>query len=453
MYARRVCSSILNLLVIASVTGLPARAQSSEPSQNEEQHQHGVSPQAPEATEPNDMAREGSGTSWLPDMTPMYAIHRQRGAWQLMLHDNAFVQYLRESSDRADDQFGSINWFMGMAQRPVGEGRVMLRGMFSAEPWTIGGCGYPDLLASGEQCKGEQIHDRQHPHDLMMEIVTEYDAPLAHAVRWQVYGGPVGEPALGPVAYPHRISAMPNPLAPIAHHWLDSTHITFGVVTGALYGQRWKAEASVFNGREPDEDRSNFDFAPLDSVSGRIWFLPTPKVALQMSAGKLTEAEATENGGPRIDVTRVSASATYHAMRGDTGIWATTLAWGRNEESGHGANALLVETNLTLQDRDSVFGRFEIVGKTAHDLALTETEETFTVAKLQGGYTRYFDAWRGFKPGVGAALSAGFVPESLRPAYGSRVNTGFAVFLTFRPAAMTMMHPGHQHMAAASVAR
>ena len=439
MYARPVCRSILILVVVSSAGVSLARAQAVAPTNTEEQHQHGAMPPAADETPPPDMAREGSGTAWLPDMTPMYAIHGQRGAWQLMLHENAFMQYLRESGDRGDDQVGSINWLMGMAQRPAGSGRVLLRGMFSAEPWTIRGCGYPDLLASGEQCKGAQIHDRQHPHDLTMEIAAAYDAPLTHAVRWQVYGGPVGEPALGPVAYPHRISAMPNPLAPIAHHWLDSTHITFGVVTGAVYGQRWKAEGSVFNGREPDEERTDFDFGALDSVSGRVWFLPTPQIALQVSAGKLTEAEGSEHGGPRIDVARVNASATYHAMRGDEGLWATTVAWGRNEEAGHGSNALLVETNLTLRDRDSWFGRFEAVSKTAHDLAVAESDDAFTVAKFQGGYTRYFDAWRGFRPGIGAAFSAGIVPERLEPAYGSRVNVGFGIFLTLRPAAMMMM--------------
>jgi hypothetical protein len=127
--------------------------------------------------------------------------------------------------------------------------------MFSAEPWTVGRCGYPDLLASGEECRGEAIHDRQHPHDLPMELSAEYDAPIARDVRWQVYGGPSAEPALGPVAYPHRVSAMPNPIAPITHHWIDSTHVSFGVVTGGVYGTRWKAETSLFNGREPDDNR------------------------------------------------------------------------------------------------------------------------------------------------------------------------------------------------------
>jgi hypothetical protein len=408
-----------------------------------EQHQH---PTATPAEDPDGhdmqmgmpMGREGSGTAWLPDSTPMYAIHWQRGRWQLMAHENAFVQFLHESGDRGNDQFGSINWMMGMAQRNVGNGRVMLRGMFSLEPWTIRGCGYPDLLASGEQCNDLTIHDRQHPHDLMMEIAAEYDAPLKGPIRWQVYGGPVGEPALGPVAYPHRISALPNPLAPISHHWLDSTHITFGLVTAGVYDVRWKAEASVFNGREPDDKRTNFDFGALDSFSGRLWFLPNSKLALQVSAGKLTQAEASGTGGPGIDVTRATASATYHSAFRDNSIWATTIGWGRNQESGQATQALLLETNLTFDERNTCFGRFEAASKTAHDLAVAESADAFTVAKVQGGYTRYFSAWRGLKPGVGASLSAGFVPQDLESAYGSRVNAGFGLFVTLRPAAMKM---------------
>jgi YHS domain-containing protein len=386
------------------------------------------------------MAREGSGTSWLPDITPMYALHWQRGAWQYMAHENVFVQFLDDSGDRGHDQFGSINWIMGMAQRNVGRGRLQFRGMFSAEPWTIRGCGYPDLLASGELCAGQPIHDQQHPHDLAMEISALYDAPLKGAVRWQAYAAPAGEPALGPVAFPHRVSAMPNPLAPISHHWLDATHIAYGVLTGGLYGSRWKAEGSVFNGREPDENRTNFDFGPLDSVSGRVWFLPTPQWALQVSVGRLTDVEPSANGGPGIDVTRTTASATYHSAFQPNSIWATTLAWGRNADPDHASNAALLETNLTFDDRNTWFGRFEVGGKSAHDLALPESSDSFDVAKLQGGYTRYLKAWHGLRPGLGGVVSAGVVPESLRPVYGSRINMGVGVFLTLRPAAMMMMH-------------
>jgi hypothetical protein len=236
---------------------------------------------------------------------------------------------------------------------------------------------------------------------------------------------------------------MPNLLAPIAHHWLDATHITFGVVTAGVYGNRWKAEASAFNGREPDEERTDFDLGPLDSLSGRLWFLPTPHLALQVSAGHLAEAEPAEDSGTRLDVTRVTGSATYHRALQNGGIWATTAAWGRNAEGDHSTNALLVETNVTLADRDTWFGRLEFVGKTAHDLDLHDVDgaETFTVAKLQGGYTRYLRAWKGVKPGFGVTASAGFVPRSLEAAYGSRVNPGIGVFFTIRPAAMRMSTP------------
>ena len=444
MYTRVAFSrfaGVIALILISGLNAVPVRAQSSAQPPTA-QHQHpAATPDQEQEGHDMQIAREGSGTAWLPDTTPMYAIHWQRGRWQFMAHENAFVQFLHDSGDRGHDQFGSINWMMGMAQRNAGKGRVIFRGMFSAEPWTIRGCGYPDLLASGERCKGEQIHEQQHPHDLAMEISAEYNAPLNGPIRWQVYAAPAGEPALGPVAYPHRVSAMPNPLAPISHHWLDATHITFGVVTGGLYGSRWKAEGSVFNGREPDEKRTNVGFGPLDSASGRVWFLPSPQWALQASVGRLTEAEPSEDGRPGIDVTRATASATYHSAFRENSVWATTLAWGRNSEPDHASNAFLLESNLTFDDRDTWFGRFEVVGKSAHDLAVGESPDSFTVAKLQGGHTRYLKAWNGLQPGLGASVSAGVVPERLQPSYGSRVNLGFGVFLTLRPTAM-MMHSG-----------
>ena len=440
MCASRVFSS--GVIVSFLVVGASAAAQ--------EQHQHPPPAQVPgdhAQHETDAMAmftsREASGTAWLPNETPMYGIHRPIGSWQVMAHGAVFAQFLYDGGNRGEDQFGSINWLMGMAYRNVAGGRLGLRGMLSFEPWTVRGCGYPDLLATGERCEGEPIHDRQHQHDLFMELAAQYDRSLARSVRWQVYGGPVGEPALGPVAYPHRTSAMPNLLAPITHHWLDATHITFGVVTASVYSDRWKAEASAFNGREPDEQRTNFDLAPLDSVSGRVWLLPTATLALQFSAGRLTEAEPAEDIGTRVDVTRITASATYHRALQDGGFWATTAAWGRNAEGNDATNALLVETNVTLADRDTWFGRFELAGKTAHDLDLHDVDgaETFTVGKLQGGYTRYLRAWKGVKPGFGVSASAGFVPRPLEAAYGSRVNPGIGVFLTIRPAAMRMSAP------------
>ena len=269
------------------------------------------------------VTREGSGTSWLPDETPMYALHAQVKGWMLMGHGNAFLQYLHDAGDRGNEQTGSINWLMGMARRPAGAGTLMFRGMVSFEPWTIEGCGYPDLLATGEICDGEAIHDRQHPHDAFMELVARYDRPLSKGVRLQLYGGPIGEPALGPVAFMHRVSGLPNALAPITHHWFDSTHITFGVVTGGLYGRRWKVEASLFNGREPDENRTDFDFAAMDSWSGRVWFLPTSHWALQFSGGRLNDAEPGHDAEPPVDIDRLTASVTYQRSTLEHVTWAS----------------------------------------------------------------------------------------------------------------------------------
>lgn len=453
MYIVRVAARLMGATILALAFVSAASAQTT-PQPAEHQHAAPVSsPGEHGGHNLADMARDGSGTAWLPDQSPMYAVHVQRGPWTLMFHENAFLQHLHESGTRGDHQTGSINWVMGMATRTVGYGTLGLRGMFSAEPWTIRGCGYPDLLASGERCDGNPIHDRQHPHDLFMELSASYDAPIRGATRWQVYAAPAGEPALGPVAFPHRVSAMPNPLAPISHHWMEATHVSFGVLTGGVYGHRWKAEASAFNGREPDARRTDFDFGALDSVSGRLWFLPTPTLAFQMSLGRLTEAEPSDAGGPGTDVMRATASATYHAAFREDSIWATTIAWGRNSEPDHASNALLLETDLTFADRDTWYGRFEAVGKSAHDLAVPESADHFTVAKLQGGYTRYLPARHGAQLGVGAGLSLGFVPESLNLAYGRRMNVGFALYLTTRPASMRHSPPAAANTPAAPSSR
>ena len=196
----------------------------------------------------------------------------------------------------------------------------------------------------------------------------------------------------------------------------------------------------MFNGREPDDQRADLDLAPLDSVSGRIWYLPTPQLALQMSAAHLEEAEVGHGTGVRADVDRVTASATYHRSLGPAWQWASTMAFGANRESGVSTAALLVETSLSLRDRDTWFGRFEWAEKSADDLGLHFITAIYDVAKLQLGYTAYFPAWRRLTPGFGGSVSVGFVPPSLAPVYGHRANPGIALFLTIRPAAHHMRH-------------
>ncbi len=392
--------------------------------------------------------REASGTAWAPDASPMFGVQRKARGWTVMLHGQAFAQFLAESGSEhhGSHQAGSINWGMAMARRPVGAGRVGLRLMMSAEPWTIPGCGYSNLLATGEVCDGDTIHDRQHPHDLVMEAAADYDRSLAGPVRWQVYGAVAGEPALGPVAFPHRLSASPNPIAPIAHHWLDSTHVSFGVVTGGIYGPRWKAEMSAFNGREPDQRRANLDLAALDSMAGRVSYMPTAGLAVQVSAGRLAEAEGELGAVPRIDVTRATASATHHRSLRAAGSWDTTVAYGVNVEAASAlsgadqrTHAVLLESHVGLGQWHSWFGRFEVVGKPAHDLHAHEFgARVFTVGKLQGGYVRYLTPRGGLVPGIGGSVSASLLPVLLAPRYNGRVAPGAGVFVMLRPARHAM---------------
>lgn len=282
-------------LIVAVVIGLvPAAGFTQQPEQ-----EHTVDPDTAHAllmVGPLGIpqTREASGTAWLPDFSPMYAFHWSTDAWNLMLHGNVFLYYLDEGSDRGDEDFGSINWIMAMAQREALGGELTARAMLSAEPATIGECGYPDFLATGEFCDELGfLHDRQHPHDLFMELAAMYERELSERVAIQLYGGLAGEPALGPVGYPHRLSALPNPFAPVTHHWQDATHIVFGVVTAGLFTRNWKLEGSVFNGREPDENRWDLDLDALDSYSGRLWYADE-RWALQLSGARLTEAELHE---------------------------------------------------------------------------------------------------------------------------------------------------------------
>ena len=378
--------------------------------------------------------RDNGGTGWTPARTPMLGAHRQVGPWNVMIMGNAFVQYLDEFAPihRGARQFGSINWAMGMGRRSIGAGIVGVRAMLSAEPVTVGGCGYPNLLASGELCEGDGIHDKQHPHDLVMELAGEYAWPISPTLRWHVYGGPVGEPALGPVAFPHRASALPNPVAPISHHWLDATHITFGVVTTGLTAARWRLEGSVFNGREPDAVRHDFDFGAMDSFAARLQLTPTDGLALQVSGGRLEGAEAGEGSLPARNVARITASLLYQgAIAGRT--VATTIAWGANTEVGTRTHAALAEGTLTLTPQHTVFARAEVAGKQGHDLHIHENETAvYTVGKLQAGYVRFLTPRRGVQAGLGGSVSAAIVPPAIRPNYGG-VGFGIGIFATLRP--------------------
>jgi len=441
-------------------------------------------------------SREGSGTAWQPEATPVYGFQAGAGRWSLMGQGNAFLQFIDEGSDRGASQLGSVNWFMGMARwgfggegegegdstgtgtgeakgkgKAKGEGEGMagmdmghasgpgegagaaaradltLRAMLSLEPLTVGRCGYPDLLATGELCDGRALHDRQHPHDLFMEVAAQYRQALSRNVAVELYGGPVGDPALGPVAFPHRASALWTPIAPIGHHWEDATHVAFGVVTAGVYGRVWKLEGSAFNGREPDDRRFDFDLGPLDSYAARLWVAPSDKLVVQVSTGYLRAAEQTPGAEARTDVHRTTASLEYELPVGGGGSWASTLVWGLSRAHGIATNAALAESALDLDGRNVLHGRAEVADKTGEDLALDAAEvrdQVFRVGKLAFGYDRVLASGRGrargLSPVLGAELSLGLVPAALWPFYGPG-GVGFAVYAGVHPARMRMAGP------------
>ena len=381
--------------------------------------------------------RLGSGTSWLPDASPMHAAHRRLGAWTLMLHGSAVVQYDHQAGLRGDSRVSLIDWVMLAPSRPVAGGRLHLRGMISSDPWGVGSRGYPLLLQTGESDRGVPLHDHQHPHDLVMELAALYERAVARNLAVSLYAAPVGEPAVGPAAFPHRPSASDDPLAPIGHHWQDGTHITFGVLTAGAFTRTTKLEASVFNGREPDEDRTNFDYAgrALDSYSARLSVNPGAHWSLSAWYAYLKSPEALH---PEESLHRLGAAALTAQPWGRRGRWAMALICGANAPIGTGrlSSSVAVEMNVDLDGTNAVLGRVEYVRKSAEELVVASVPPAteYDVGALALGYHRAFTTVRGVAAGVGVRGAMNFVPSALEEVYGSRAPLGFAVYFALRPA-------------------
>jgi hypothetical protein len=230
---------------------------------------------------------------------------------------------------------------------------------------------------------------------------------------------------------------MPNPLAPISHHWFDGSHISFGVLSAGLFGERWKLEGSLFNGRTPDEERLDLDLASLNAFAGRVWWLPSERWALQVSAGRF-DGSGAPSAEPSGDVTRYTASATYHQRLGELGLWATTLAAGRTVDGAVEGDALLLESSLTIDERHTFFGRTEWVEKSDGGHGHDQAQDALlrSVGSLAVGYTLHLRPLYGLLPGVGARASLNVLPAELEPVYGTRNPMGFTVFVNLRPSEM-----------------
>ncbi|HEX4508173.1 MAG TPA: hypothetical protein VH722_20775 [Alphaproteobacteria bacterium] len=377
---------------------------------------------------PYAMSREASGTSWQPESTPDGGLHFMAGPWMLMAHGYLDAIYDNQGGPRGNDKTFSASMGMLMAQRPLGDdGTLGLRTMLSLDP-LMGANGYPLLFATGETANGrEPLIDRQHPHDLFMELSASYSLKLNADSAVFAYAGLPGEPALGPAAFMHRQSGMDIPEAPITHHWLDSTHITYGVLTGGYVQGPWKIEGSVFRGREPDERRYDIEGPKLDSVSARLTWNPAPNWSFQTSWGYL---KSPEELAPNVDENRLTASGTYNLPFGDN-VWATTFAWGRKmNHPGHTLDGFLLESELILHDTHTIFARAERV---AEDELFEEgplLDRVETVEKISLGYIRDFHPAENLKFGIGGLVSRYDYPSALDRAYGDPIS--YMIFLRLK---------------------
>ena len=378
-----------------------------------------------------------SGTDVEPDSTPHPMWMAERAGWQLMFHGVAFVNDIQQTGPRGGDKFFSTNWFMPMAQRDVGPGKLTVRAMLSLEPATITDRRYPELFQTGETAFGRPIVDGQHPHNLFMEIGAVYDWKLGEKSLLSVYAAPVGDPAIGPVAYPHRTSASEDPLAVLGHHLQDSTHISYDVVTLGYTYSMVRVEASGFHGREPGENRWNIAQGAIDSWSARLTFSPTQNWSGQFSLGTLHSPEALF---PAEDQRRMTASISYNRPIA-RGNWASTLVWGRTRSIGGGdvLNSYLLESTLQFLSRNAAWARIENVDRTnlllLGEYPLPPAFQEQFLARVQAytvGYDREFSFVPHFSTAAGGQATFYAAPAFLAETYGSH-SMGYLVFVRFRP--------------------
>ncbi|WP_037501857.1 hypothetical protein [Sphingomonas jaspsi] len=359
------------------------------------------------------MAREASGTAWQPDTSQHGGIHLMSGDWTFMVHGELNLVTDWQEGPRGDSKTFVAGMLMGMARRPLGDGTLQFKAMVSPDP-LMGKHGYPLLLASGETADGvEHLVDRQHPHDFFMELSASISQPIGKNASVFLYGGLPGEPAFGPPAFMHRQSISTSPEAPISHHWLDSTHISFGVLTAGVVAGPAKLEISRFNGREPDQRRWNIETGPLDSTAVRVSVNPTRTLALQASWGKFKEPEQLE---PGVDQKRLSASGTF-TMPFENGWWSTTIAWGRKTVEHHKDDAWALESSVNWK-KWTAFGRVE----QTENRELLDDHKAYSVAKASIGLVRDFRIAQNLKFGVGGLYAFNFVPNDLKALYGGNPN-------------------------------
>ena len=383
------------------------------------------------------MMNMASGTSMNPQSWAMPMLMRRLDSWNLMFMGQAFLVDTQQSGPRGGDKFYSANWFMASAEHRLGSGSILLQTMLSLDPATVTDRRYPELFQTGETAYGKTLVDGQHPHNLIMSLGVQYARPFGQGGMLQFYYAPVGDPALGPVAFPHRASAFELPQAPLSHHWQDATHIAENVATVAVKYKWLRLETSGFYGTEPGENRWIINWGPMNSYAARLSFFPSRNWMAQVSAGRITRPELLEAG----DVVRATASLHYSRPLEHGNTWSTSLIWGRNHETqtGRNLNSYLLETLYPASRRNFLTGRIERVDKDELFADQPQLEEslartagsTFRVQAYTAGYTRDVATFDQVEAGIGANVSLYAIPPAIQPYYGSRP-WGVNLFLRLR---------------------
>jgi hypothetical protein len=400
------------------------------------------------------LQHSSSGTTAEPPSVPMHMLMTHRGNWDLMLHGIGFVSDIQQHANypRGKDKLFSTNWIMPMAMRKLGPGQITFRTMLSIEPATITHGFYPELTQQGETANGKPIIDGQHPHNFFMELAALYDLHLGEHALLSLYAAPVGDPAIGPTAYPHRQSASEDPIAALGHHQQDSTHIAFNVLTAGLTYKQLRLEGSGFHGAEPTEARWHFQPSPnglaIDSYSTRLTWVPTANISAQYSIGHIASPEALRLGE---DQRRQTASVMYNRPIGAhhdttsmpgmdmstpaTGNWSNTLLWGQTKSlvDGSHENSYLFESLVKFRSRNYAWTRVEVAGRSSELLTPTKLAES-PIGHVQAytlGYDRDYRIARHLLAAPGAQFTLYRMPDSLASTYG-RTPFAAVAFIRFR---------------------
>jgi hypothetical protein len=358
-----------------------------------------------------------SGTSVNPESASIPMYMSRLGSWTTMFMGTAFVVDTQQSGPRGGDKFYSANWFMASTQHSVGaKGAFQVDLMLSLDPATMTNRSYPLLFQTGETAYGRPLVDAQHPHNFIMSLGFHYAYHVAEDTTISVYFAPVGDPALGPIAFPHRASASELPEAPISHHLQDSTHIADEVVTLGITHKKVKLEASGFYGSEPGENRWIIESGPINSWSTRFWYFPTEDWAAQVSVGRIAHPEALEPGD------QVRSTASLHYKK-------SSFIWGRNHNTTtkRDTNSYLIESVQPIHRKNFITGRIELVDKDE----LFNDRRSYRIGAYTIGYTRDVDLIPHIETGIGANFSTYSLPDAIKPIYGAHP-VGGNIFIRFR---------------------